>query len=125
MSDTPNDREQVLIELLKFLETVDPDVLISTSEMVYTLLKKEQRRHLILYLTEQETATPLSRVAMEVTSRCNATPFTEVTPSEQERTRIRLEQEHLPRLADYGILSWKYGDEMVDPLPATLPSEEE
>lgn len=124
MSKLPDDGGRVLMELLKFLEVVDTDVIISTSDTVYKLLADEQRRHLILYLAEQETAIPLSRVAMEITSRRNDTPLTNVTPSEQERTRIRLEQEHLPRLADFGALTWEYGDEMVEPL-STLPFSEE
>lgn len=113
------------MELLRFLDAVDSDVLTSTPDSVYELLKNEQRRHLVLYLAEQETATPVSRVAMNVASRCNETPVTNVTPSEQQRIRVRLEQEHLPRLADYGILSWSYGEDMVDPIPSVLPSDEE
>ncbi len=124
MNDTSDDGEGVAVDLLRFLEAVDSDLLTTTSDKVYTLLKNEQRRHLILYLTEQETATPLSRVALEVESRCNDTPFTEITPAQQERTRIRLEQEHLPRLADYGILSWAYGDEMIEPLPTISSTDE-
>ncbi|WP_049971970.1 DUF7344 domain-containing protein [Haladaptatus cibarius] len=112
------------MELLRFLEVVDSDVIISTSDSVYKLLGDEQRRHLILYLAEQETSTPLSRVAMEITSRCDDTPLTNVTPSKQEQTRLRLEQEHLPRLADFGVLTWEYGDEMVEPL-STLPFSDE
>ncbi|WP_227376605.1 DUF7344 domain-containing protein [Haladaptatus halobius] len=124
MGETPDEREQILAELLEFLEAVDSATITSTSSSVYKVLEDEQRRHLVLYLAEQETATPLSRVALEVASRCNDTPFTNVTPTEQEETRIRLVQKHLPRLADYGVLSWSYGDEIVKPLPRTPFSEE-
>ncbi|GAA5041472.1 hypothetical protein ACFFQF_01365 [Haladaptatus pallidirubidus] len=119
MGDTTNDEGQVLVELLRFLEAIEPGTLLSTSDSVFKLLGDEQRRHLVLYLVEQDTPTPLSRVALDITSRCDDTPYTDVTPAEQERTRFRLEQEHLPRLADYGVLSWSYGDDMVEPIPKT------
>ncbi|KZN26367.1 hypothetical protein A4G99_21440 [Haladaptatus sp. R4] len=113
------------MELLEFLDTVGPDVLLSTPDAVYELLKNEQRRHLVLFLSEQETATPISLLATNVASRSQGIPVTDVTQSEQEWVRIRLEQEHLPRLADYGILSWTYGEDMVDPIPSVLPLDEE
>ncbi|SIR04590.1 hypothetical protein SAMN05421858_1232 [Haladaptatus litoreus] len=119
MGDTANDGGQLLVDLLEFLDAVASETLLSTSDSVFKLLGDEQRRHLVLYLTEQDTVTPLSRVALEITSRCNDTPYTDITPAEQERTRFRLEQEHLPRLADYDILSWSYGDDMVEPIPKT------
>ncbi|WP_227354595.1 DUF7344 domain-containing protein [Haladaptatus salinisoli] len=124
MGETPDDGERTLAELLEFLEAVDSDTITSTSSAVYKLLEDEQRRHLVLYLAERETATPLSRVALEIASRCNDTSFTHVTPAEQEEIRIRLVQKHLPRLADYGVLSWSYGDEIVKPIPRAPFSEE-
>ncbi len=125
MGNTSNDGQGVLMDLLRFLDTVGADVLTATPDSVYKLLTNEQRRHLVVYLTDQETATPMSRLAIDVASRCNGIPVTDVTQSEQEWMRIRLEQEHLPRLADYGVLSWSYGDEMVDPIPSILSSDEE
>ncbi|MGA9401023.1 DUF7344 domain-containing protein [Haladaptatus sp.] len=125
MGNTSNDGQGVRMELLQFLDTVGPDVLLSTPDAVYELLKNEQRRHLVLFLSEQETATPISLLATNVASRSQGIPVTDVTQSEQEWVRIRLEQEHLPRLADYGILSWTYGEDMVDPIPSVLPSDEE
>ncbi len=125
MGNTSNDGQGTLMELLQFLDTVGPDVLLSTPDAVYELLKNEQRRHLVLFLSEQETATPISLLATNVASRSQGIPVTDVTQSEQEWVRIRLEQEHLPRLADYGILSWTYGEDMVDPIPSVLPSDEE
>ncbi|MCO8246591.1 MULTISPECIES: hypothetical protein [unclassified Haladaptatus] len=125
MGNTSNDGQGTLMELLQFLDTVGPDVLLSTPDAVYELLKNEQRRHLVLFLSEQETATPISLLATNVASRSQGIPMTDVTQSEQEWVRIRLEQEHLPRLADYGILSWTYGEDMVDPIPSVLPSDEE
>lgn len=125
MGNTSNDGQGVLMELLQFLDTVGPDVLLSTPDAVYELLKNEQRRHLVLFLSEQETATPISLLATNVASRSQKIPVTDVTQSEQEWVRIRLEQEHLPRLADYGILSWTYGEDMVEPIPSVLPSDEE
>ncbi len=125
MGDTLDREKGVLMELLRFLDAVDSELLTSTPDLVYELFTSEQRRHLVLYLSEQETATPISRIAMDVASRCNETPVTNVTPKEQERFRFRLEQEHLPRLADYGIVSWSYGEEIVDPIPSVLSSDEE
>ena len=125
MGNTSNDGQGTLMELLQFLDTVGPDVLLSTPDAVYELLKNEQRRHLVLFLSEQETATPISLLATNVASRSQGIPMTDVTQSDQEWVRIRLEQEHLPRLADYGILSWTYGEDMVDPIPSVLPSDEE
>ena len=124
MGDRSTRGEEELMELLRFLDTVGAESLTSTSDWVYELLKDEQRRHLVLYLSEQETETPISRVAADVASRCNETPVTNVTQSEQERLRFRLEQEHLPRLADYGIISWSYGEDVVEPIPSVLHSDE-
>ncbi|WP_231183463.1 hypothetical protein [Haladaptatus sp. DYF46] len=112
------------MELLRFLDTVGAESLTATSDWVYELLKNEQRRHLVLYLSEQEAETPISRVAADVASRCDGTPVTNVSQSEQERVRFRLEQEHLPRLADYGIISWSYGEDVVEPIPSVLYSDE-
>ncbi|GKZ13433.1 MULTISPECIES: DUF7344 domain-containing protein [Haladaptatus] len=125
MGDTSDREEGRLMELLRFLEAVGAESLTSTEDWVFELLKDEQRRYLVLYLSEQETPTPISRVAADVASRCNDTPVSNVTPSEQERVRVRLEQEHLPRLGDYGIISWSYGEDVVDPIPSLLSSDEE
>lgn len=118
MTDRSGGKNERLLELQRLLESVELDVLLSTSERVCRILANKRRRHLILYLTEQDTAVPLSRLAMELTSRTNDIPITEVTPSQQEQMRISLEHDHLPRLADYDLLSWSYGDDMIEPLPS-------
>jgi hypothetical protein len=124
MTDTSQQTEN-LADLLHLLESVDVNILISTSDEVFKLLANDHRRYLIHYLTEQEDSTPLSRVAMDLTSRINDQPLTEVTPTQQERMRLRLEHEHLPRLADYGLLSWSYGDDMIDPLSSFDSADDE
>lgn len=125
MTGTSKGGEENLIELLRLVESVDFDILLSSSDKVYKALADEQRRHLILYLIEQDTAVPLSRLAMELTSRSNDVPLTEVTSAEQEQMRLRLEHDHLPRLADYGLLSWSYGEDMIDPLPSLNSAQRE
>ncbi|WP_435158151.1 DUF7344 domain-containing protein [Haladaptatus sp. DFWS20] len=105
-----------IIYLQQLLGSVDSDVLMSTPDEVFKLLANEQRRHLIFYLIEQETKIPLSQMAVELASRVNNRPVTDVTPTEQEQMRISLEHEHLPRLANYGLLSWSYGEDMIDPV---------
>ncbi|WP_227380584.1 DUF7344 domain-containing protein [Haladaptatus halobius] len=118
MTDTSGGGGDKLIELLRLVESVDFDILLSSSDEVYKALANEQRRHLILHLIEQDTAVPLSRLAMELVSQSNDVPLTEVTHSEQEQMRLNLEHEHLPRLADYGLLSWSHGEDMIEPLPS-------
>lgn len=118
MTDNSERTNEKLLELQRLLESVDLDLLLSSSEEVYRALADEQRRHLILYLTEQDSAIPLSRLAMELTSRIDDIPITEVTSAQQEQMRISLEHEHLPRLADYGLLSWSYGEDMIESLPS-------
>lgn len=88
------------------------------SDDVLKLLADEHRRQLIYYLSDQETATPLSRTAMELINRVNDVPLTDVTPAAQEQMQVSLEHHHLPRLTDTGLLSWSHGDEMIEPLPA-------
>ncbi|WP_458190734.1 DUF7344 domain-containing protein [Haladaptatus sp. NG-WS-4] len=118
MTDQSRGKNGQLLELQRLLESVDHDTFLSLSEEMYKMVADEQRRHLILYLTEQDSAIPLSRMAMELTSRTNNIPITEVTPSQQEQMRISLEHHLLPSLADYGLLSWSYGDDMIEPLPS-------
>lgn len=125
MTDTPKGGRENVIELLRLVESVDFDILLSSSEEVYKALADEQRRHLILYLIEQDTAVPLSQLAMELTSRSNDVPLTEVSSAEQEQMRLNLEHDHLPRLADYGLLSWSYGEDMIEPLPSHKSAQRE
>ncbi|WP_227380131.1 DUF7344 domain-containing protein [Haladaptatus halobius] len=125
MTDTSGGGGDKLIELLRLVESVDFDILLSSSDEVYKALADEQRRHLILHLIEQDTAVPLSRLAMELVSQSNDVPLTEVTSAEQEQMRLNLEHEHLPRLTDYGILSWSYGDDMIEPLSSLDSADRE
>lgn len=118
MTDASESGREKRTELLRLLESVDSDVILSPSDEVYKVLASERRRHLIFYLIEQDTKTPLSRIAMELTSQINDLPLTEVTPADQEAMRLSLEHEHLPRLANYGLLSWSYGEDMIEPLPS-------
>jgi hypothetical protein len=116
---TNKDEEKIIDELRQLMESVDSKAQESEASELYTLFANEHRRYLIHYLIEQDTAIPLSRVAMDLFSRVKNQPPDEVTPAEQEQMRISLEHEHLPRLSEFGILSWSYGEAMIDPRSLT------
>ncbi|MFH5801812.1 hypothetical protein [Haladaptatus sp. CMAA 1911] len=106
-------------ELCQLVELVDSKIQEPKPSEVCSLLANEHRWYLINYLIEQDTAVPLSQMAMDLFSRVKNRPLDEVTPSEQQQMRISLEHEHLPRLSECGILSWSYGEVMIDPRPIT------
>jgi hypothetical protein len=120
---TDKDEKEITDELRQLLEPIDSKVLESKPNEVYSLLANEHRRYLIHYLIEQDTAVPLSRMAMELFSRVKNRPLDEVTPAEEEQMRISLEHEHLPQLSEFGILLWSYGEAMIDPRSLTSVSE--
>lgn len=125
MTNPPKNIGENLHQMVELLESTDCDVLLSLSDDVLQLLVDEERRHLIYYLSEQDTPTPLSRIAMELAGRINDTAVMDVTPDTQEQIQLNLIHNYLPRLADYGLLSWSNSDEMIDPLPTVDNSSHE
>ena len=116
---TNKDEGEVIDKLRQLMESVDSEAPESKLNEVCSLLANEHRRYLIHYLIERDTAVPLSQMAMVLFSRVKNQPLDEVTPTEQEQMRICLEHEHLPRLSESGILSWSYGEVMIDPRSLT------
>lgn len=83
---------------------LEPDSELSTDEM-FELLSNRRRRYAIHHLKEEED-TELGPLSQQVAAWENDTTPTEVTSAERKRVYTSLQQFHLPKLDDKGIVTF-------------------
>jgi predicted transcriptional regulator len=89
-----------------------PDVQTGT---LFEMLGNERRRHVIDCLREREAATSLDALADQVAARENDTSVEAVTDHERKRVYTSLQQTHLPKMDEAGVLDFEKGSGTVTP----------
>jgi predicted transcriptional regulator len=84
-------------------------------EDMFELLGNSRRRHVIEYLSEHREPTDLGSLARHVAARENDTNLEEVTTAERKRAYTSLQQTHLPRLDDVGVVDFDKDHGVVRP----------
>ena len=76
---------------------------------IYKLLSNHRRRHTIHYLKRHENSTTLSDLAEQIAAWEQEKPIDELTSDERKRVYTSLQQTHLPRLANAGMIRYENG----------------
>lgn len=84
-------------------------------EDMFELLGNSRRRHVIEYLSEHTDPTELGTLARHVAARENDVRLEEVTAPERKRAYTSLQQTHLPRLDDVGVIDFDKDHGVVAP----------
>jgi predicted transcriptional regulator len=85
------------------------------TDTLFEVLGNERRRRVIDLLRERETATSLDTLADHVAARENGTTVEAVTDSERKRAYTSLQQTHLPKMDEAGILRFDKSEGTVAP----------
>ncbi|WP_227773838.1 DUF7344 domain-containing protein [Haladaptatus pallidirubidus] len=80
---------------------------------IFRLMANEQRRYVLYYLHEVDTATELENIALQITAWRREKPTDDVTEMELEQTMARLRNVDLPKLANAGVVEYDSRTEMA------------
>ena len=84
-------------------------------EELYDLLGNCRRRYVIDYLRQHQEPTSLDTLARRVAARENDTTVEEVTTAERKRVYTSLQQTHLPRMDDVGVVEFDKEQGLITP----------
>lgn len=79
---------------------------VSDRSLVLELLTDEHRRHAVSCLASYEESIPVSELAADVAARKIDRPRTEIPPREIQQIAIGLHHNHVPKLADAGVVEY-------------------
>jgi hypothetical protein len=84
-------------------------------------ISEQRRRYVFRYLKDHESA-PVSEIAKHVKAYETSQPPSTLTEHEYSAVQSDLQHNHLPRLADYGLLNYdaRTGDVSFDEAPQTF-----
>ncbi|ATW87657.1 hypothetical protein halTADL_0861 [Halohasta litchfieldiae] len=71
-----------------------------------TLLTDTIRRRICSILTDPDPPVSERDLAGELAARCLDTPANEITPDQRQQQLIQLHHHQLPKLADYGLVTY-------------------
>ncbi|ELY95062.1 hypothetical protein C483_01821 [Natrialba hulunbeirensis JCM 10989] len=84
------------------------------ADQVFGALADQRCRHVLRCLDEHETPIELAELADAVASRTYDDPVAEIPDRAVEQTYIALYHNHVPKLADSGLITYDRGRELVD-----------
>lgn len=77
----------------------------STLDTVFSLLSSSRRRYLLWYFLENDVGT-VDHLSRQIAAREAGTPAEDVADDERRAVAVSLAHDHLPRLADHGLLEY-------------------
>lgn len=99
-------------------ETAEPDAVASDADLadierapigfdeLFEILKNERRRRVLQYLLDVEDEVTLDELAEEIAARETGKDIKQITSQERKRVYVGLYQCHLPKMDDYGAISY-------------------
>lgn len=82
---------------------------------MYKMLANQRRRYTIHYLKEQDGTVPLGLLAEQVSAWEHDTSLDQITSNERKAVYTALQQRHLPKLDDAGIVNFDKRAGTVEP----------
>jgi hypothetical protein len=82
---------------------------------MYKMLANQRRRYTIHYLKEQDGTVPLGLLAEQVSAWEHDTSLDQITSNERKAVYTALQQRHLPKLDDAGIIEFDKRAGTVEP----------
>lgn len=83
-----------------------PGGTVPSTDKVYELLANKRRRYVIRYLKGQDGPVPLGLIAEQVAAWEEEVDTSEVTASQRKSVYTGLQQRHLPKMDDAGLVSF-------------------
>ncbi|MDS0222158.1 hypothetical protein NDI54_12440 [Haloarcula sp. S1AR25-5A] len=80
---------------------------------IFDVLQNERRRYTLQYLREHDGPVQLGDLASHVAAQEYDCPNTEVTSAQRKRVYTTLQQSHLPRMDDTGIIDYDSENGMI------------
>lgn len=75
-------------------------------DQLFEILKNQRRRRVLQYLLEVEEEVTLDNLAEEIAARETGKDIKQITSQERKRVYVGLYQCHLPKMDDYGAISY-------------------
>ena len=84
-------------------------------DTVFALLRDQHRRYLVSFLADRDSPVSLTELATAVAAWENDAERDEVPPDRTEAIRAELHHNHLPKLADAGLVAYDAETRTVTP----------
>lgn len=81
-----------------------------TRDTIYNILGNQRRRHTLHYLAQQEDTVDLRRLSEQVAAWEHDVPVTDVTWEQRKNVYTALQQVHLPRMDETGIVDFDHDE---------------
>ncbi|VTT88147.1 hypothetical protein DM2_1481 [Halorubrum sp. DM2] len=75
-------------------------------DQLFEILKNQRRRRVLQYLIENDGEVTLDHLAEEIAARETGKDIKQITSQERKRVYVGLYQCHLPKMDDYGAISY-------------------
>lgn len=83
----------------------------------FHILQNERRRRVLQYLSDTESAVDMRDIAEQVAAWEHDTTVQQLTSDQRQRVYIALYQSHLPKLADFGLITYNRSRGVVERTP--------
>lgn len=83
----------------------------------FHILQNERRRRVLQYLSDTEGAVDMRDIAEQVAAWEHDTTVQQLTSDQRQRVYIALYQSHLPKLADFGLITYNRSRGVVERTP--------
>lgn len=83
----------------------------------FHILQNERRRRVLQYLSEADGAVDMRDIAEQVAAWEHGTTVQQLTSDQRQRVYIALYQSHLPKLADFGLITYNRSRGVVERTP--------
>ncbi len=96
-------------------EAVSPDAL--SKDDTFHILQNERRRRVLQYLSDTEGTVDMRDIAEQVAAWEHDTTVQQLTSDQRQRVYIALYQSHLPKLADFDLITYNRNRGVVERTP--------
>lgn len=99
---------------------VDPtlsDIKSSLIDELFDVLSNRRRRHVVYYLKHTTQPVEIGTLATQIAAWETDQPMAEVTRAERKRVYTSLQQVHLPKMDDVGIIRFEKPSSLIEPTP--------
>lgn len=83
----------------------------------FHILQNERRRRVLQYLSDTDEAVDMRDIAEQVAAWEHDTTVQQLTSDQRQRVYIALYQSHLPKLADFGLITYNRSRGIVERTP--------
>jgi hypothetical protein len=96
----------------------DADATSLTPDVAFEVLSNRRRRYVVHRLLQHGGTAELRALSRRIAAWENRKPLEQVTPEERRRVYNALQQFHLPKLRDAGVVAYESGPGKIRPTPA-------